>query len=182
MSTFKPLIFGRSADGAACTSAAISAPSGNLSLCRSSRTAYIVSSTCTRLRPNSSRMIWRTRRVRSRLPSLPQASTRRSTLSSTSQRVMQHAELAWIFQLRGAHRLDEPHDAVQGQGGQGSRERIAWLLAYPSLMAADILLYRATHVPVGEDQKQHLELARDIAQKFNNDFSPRIAARGLEYR
>lgn len=53
------------------------------------------------------------------------------------------------------------------------------LLAYPSLMAADILLYRATHVPVGEDQKQHLELTRDIAQKFNNDFSERIAARGL---
>jgi len=53
------------------------------------------------------------------------------------------------------------------------------LLAYPSLMAADILVYRATHVPVGEDQKQHLELTRDIAQKFNNDFSQRIAARGL---
>jgi tryptophanyl-tRNA synthetase len=53
------------------------------------------------------------------------------------------------------------------------------LLAYPSLMAADILLYRATHVPVGEDQKQHLELTRDIAQKFNNDFSDRIAALGV---
>src|ERR1700744_3946666 len=45
------------------------------------------------------------------------------------------------------------------------------LFAYPALMAADILLYRGTHVPVGEDQKQHIELARDIAQKFNNDFS-----------
>ena len=45
-------------------------------------------------------------------------------------------------------------------------------------MAADILLYRATHVPVGEDQKQHLELARDIAQKFNNDFAASIAANG----
>ncbi|MCB1466308.1 MAG: tryptophan--tRNA ligase, partial [Rhizobiaceae bacterium] len=53
------------------------------------------------------------------------------------------------------------------------------LLAYPSLMAADILVYRATHVPVGEDQKQHLELTRDIAQKFNNDFSARIQALGL---
>ena len=53
------------------------------------------------------------------------------------------------------------------------------LLAYPSLMAADILLYRATHVPVGDDQKQHLELARDIAQKFNSDFSERIRAAGL---
>jgi tryptophanyl-tRNA synthetase len=46
-------------------------------------------------------------------------------------------------------------------------------------MAADILLYKATHVPVGEDQKQHLELCRDIAQKFNNDFGPSIAAHGF---
>jgi tryptophanyl-tRNA synthetase len=53
------------------------------------------------------------------------------------------------------------------------------LYAYPSLMAADILVYRATHVPVGEDQKQHVELARDIAQKFNNDFGTSIAANGL---
>jgi tryptophanyl-tRNA synthetase len=53
------------------------------------------------------------------------------------------------------------------------------LLAYPSLMAADILVYRATHVPVGDDQKQHLELTRDIAQKFNNDFSTRIAELGV---
>ena len=53
------------------------------------------------------------------------------------------------------------------------------LLAYPSLMAADILVYRATHVPVGDDQKQHLELTRDIAQKFNNDFSDRIAELGV---
>jgi tryptophanyl-tRNA synthetase len=53
------------------------------------------------------------------------------------------------------------------------------LYAYPSLMAADILVYRATHVPVGEDQKQHVELARDIAQKFNNDFGASIHANGL---
>ena len=53
------------------------------------------------------------------------------------------------------------------------------LYAYPNLMAADILAYRATHVPVGEDQKQHLELARDIAQKFNNDFKPQIEAAGF---
>src|SRR5207302_3455292 len=50
--------------------------------------------------------------------------------------------------------------------------------AYPILMAADILAYRATHVPVGEDQKQHLELTRDIAQKFNNDFAASIRAHG----
>ena len=53
------------------------------------------------------------------------------------------------------------------------------LFSYPTLMAADILVYRGTHVPVGDDQKQHLELARDIAQKFNNDFSGRIAELGL---
>jgi tryptophanyl-tRNA synthetase len=53
------------------------------------------------------------------------------------------------------------------------------LYAYPALMAADILLYKATHVPVGEDQKQHLELARDIAQKFNNDFAASIVQNGL---
>jgi tryptophanyl-tRNA synthetase len=53
------------------------------------------------------------------------------------------------------------------------------LYAYPSLMAADILVYRATHVPVGEDQKQHVELARDIAQKFNNDFAESIRANNL---
>ncbi len=52
------------------------------------------------------------------------------------------------------------------------------LYAYPTLMAADILVYRATHVPVGEDQKQHLELSRDIAQKFNNDFAKSIQAHG----
>jgi tryptophanyl-tRNA synthetase len=53
------------------------------------------------------------------------------------------------------------------------------LYAYPNLMAADILVYRATHVPVGEDQKQHLELSRDIAQKFNNDFAKSISERGF---
>jgi tryptophanyl-tRNA synthetase len=53
------------------------------------------------------------------------------------------------------------------------------LYAYPVLMAADILAYRATHVPVGEDQKQHLELTRDIAQKFNNDYGDQIRAAGF---
>ena len=56
------------------------------------------------------------------------------------------------------------------------------LYDYPVLMAADILLYRATHVPVGEDQKQHLELSRDIAQKFNNDFADSIRSQGFNER
>ncbi len=73
------------------------------------------------------------------------------------------------------HRADglaQPHDAVQGQGGKNREGASVALFTYPVLQAADVLLYQATHVPVGEDQKQHLELARDIAQKFNNDFAP----------
>ena len=75
------------------------------------------------------------------------------------------------LQLRGAAGLAGPHDPVQGEirQAQGTRQSVG-LYTYPVLMAADILVYKATHVPVGEDQKQHLELARDIAQKFNNDF------------
>src|SRR5690606_21598216 len=64
------------------------------------------------------------------------------------------------------------------KAGKDRENASVGLFAYPNLMAADILLYRATHVPVGEDQKQHLELTRDIAQKFNNDYSARIAELG----
>ena len=64
------------------------------------------------------------------------------------------------------------------KAGKDRENASVGLYDYPVLMAADILLYRATHVPVGEDQKQHLELSRDIAQKFNNDFSESIAAHG----
>ena len=65
------------------------------------------------------------------------------------------------------------------KAGKDRENASVGLFAYPTLMAADILVYRGTHVPVGDDQKQHLELARDIAQKFNNDFSDRIAELGL---
>ena len=68
------------------------------------------------------------------------------------------------------HGLAQPHDAVEGQGRQESRRRIGRPVRYPVLQAADILLYQATHVPVGEDQKQHIELTRDIALKFNADY------------
>jgi tryptophanyl-tRNA synthetase len=64
------------------------------------------------------------------------------------------------------------------KAGKDREKASAGLYVYPNLMAADILLYHATHVPVGEDQKQHLELARDIAQKFNNDFAKTIARAG----
>ncbi|AZO20268.1 tryptophan--tRNA ligase [Mesorhizobium sp. M1E.F.Ca.ET.045.02.1.1] len=94
-------------------------------------------------------------------------------------RVIQHAELAWIFncvaRIGWMYRMTQFKD----KAGKDRENASLGLLAYPSLMAADILLYRATHVPVGEDQKQHLELTRDIAQKFNNDFSERIAALGV---
>jgi tryptophanyl-tRNA synthetase len=65
------------------------------------------------------------------------------------------------------------------KAGKDRENASVGLYAYPSLMAADILVYRATHVPVGEDQKQHLELARDIAQKFNNDYAASIHAHGF---
>ena len=65
------------------------------------------------------------------------------------------------------------------KAGKDKEQASVGLYAYPNLMAADILAYRATHVPVGDDQKQHLELARDIAQKFNNDFAAEIVAEGF---
>ena len=65
------------------------------------------------------------------------------------------------------------------KAGKDRENASVGLLDYPVLMAADILIYRATHVPVGDDQKQHLELARDIAQKFNNDFSDSISRNGF---
>ncbi|MCT8998869.1 tryptophan--tRNA ligase [Chelativorans intermedius] len=93
-------------------------------------------------------------------------------------RVPQHAELAWIFNCVARIGWMNRMTQFKDKAGKDRENASLGLLAYPSLMAADILLYRATHVPVGEDQKQHLELTRDIAQKFNNDFSERIAALG----
>ena len=82
-----------------------------------------------------------------------------------------HAELAWI--LNCVSRIGWLNRMTQFKDKAGSdREKASvGLYIYPNLMAADILLYKATHVPVGADQKQHLELSRDIAQKFNNDFN-----------
>ena len=68
------------------------------------------------------------------------------------------------------------------KAGKDRENASVGLYVYPILMAADILAYRATHVPVGDDQKQHLELARDIAQKFNNDFKPWIEKAGPRRR
>jgi tryptophanyl-tRNA synthetase len=80
------------------------------------------------------------------------------------------AELAWVFncvvRLGWLNRMTQ----FKEKAGKNRENSSAGLFVYPALMAADILAYRGTHVPVGEDQKQHLELARDIAAKFNNDF------------
>ncbi len=89
-------------------------------------------------------------------------------------RVPQHAELAWIFNCVARIGWMNRMTQFKDKAGKDRENASLGLLAYPSLMAADILVYRATHVPVGDDQKQHLELTRDIAQKFNNDFSARI--------
>ena len=84
--------------------------------------------------------------------------------------VAAHAELAWIFncvaRLGWMNRMTQ----FKEKAGKDRENASVGLYAYPVLMAADILVYKATHVPVGEDQKQHLELTRDIAQKFNHDF------------
>jgi tryptophanyl-tRNA synthetase len=93
--------------------------------------------------------------------------------------VAEHAELAWVFNCVARIGWLNRMTQFKEKAGKDRENASIGLFAYPALMAADILVYRATHVPVGEDQKQHLELARDIAQKFNNDFAQSIAAHGF---
>ncbi|MFZ1774734.1 MAG: tryptophan--tRNA ligase [Rhizobiaceae bacterium] len=93
-------------------------------------------------------------------------------------RVVQHAELAWIFNCVARMGWLNRMTQFKEKAGKDRENASVGLFSYPNLMAADILVYQATHVPVGDDQKQHLELARDIAQKFNNDYSARIEALG----
>jgi tryptophanyl-tRNA synthetase len=103
----------------------------------------------------------------------------RSILFNQSQ-VAEHAELAWVLscvaRLGWLNRMTQ----FKEKAGKDRENASVGLYAYPVLMAADILAYRATHVPVGDDQKQHLELARDIAQRFNNDFAESIRKAGIE--
>ncbi|HEX9159759.1 MAG TPA: tryptophan--tRNA ligase [Rhizomicrobium sp.] len=93
----------------------------------------------------------------------------RAILFNQSQ-VHEHAELAWIFNCVARMGWLGRMTQFKEKAGKHRENASVGLFVYPNLMAADILAYRATHVPVGEDQKQHLELARDIAQKFNNDY------------
>ena len=82
-----------------------------------------------------------------------------------------HAELAWILNCVSRVGWLNRMTQFKDKAGTDREKASVGLYIYPNLMAADILLYKATHVPVGADQKQHLELSRDIAQKFNNDFN-----------
>ena len=92
--------------------------------------------------------------------------------------VSEHAELAWVFNCVARMGWLNRMTQFKEKAGKDRENVSIGLFAYPALMAADILVYRATHVPVGDDQKQHLELARDIAQKFNLDFAESIVAKG----
>jgi tryptophanyl-tRNA synthetase len=84
--------------------------------------------------------------------------------------VHEHAELAWIFNCVARMGWMARMTQWKDKAGANAEAASLGLFAYPALMAADILVYHATHVPVGEDQKQHVELTRDIAAKFNHDF------------
>ena len=93
----------------------------------------------------------------------------RNIIFNQSQ-VTAHAELAWIFNCVARLGWLERMTQFKEKAGKDKARASVGLYAYPNLMAADILAYKGTHVPVGEDQKQHLELARDIAAKFNHDY------------
>jgi tryptophanyl-tRNA synthetase len=90
-----------------------------------------------------------------------------------------HAELAWVVNCVARMGWLNRMTQFKEKAGKDRENASVGLFTYPDLMAADILVYRATHVPVGEDQKQHLELTRDVAQKFNNDFAASIRDNGF---
>ena len=102
---------------------------------------------------------------------------KRNIVFNQSQ-VAEHAELAWIFNCVARIGWLNRMTQFKEKSGKDRENASVGLFVYPNLMAADILLYLATLVPVGEDQKQHVELARDIAQKFNNDFGDSIRRQG----
>jgi tryptophanyl-tRNA synthetase len=104
---------------------------------------------------------------------------RRSIIFNQSQ-VPEHAELAWIFNCVARMGWLNRMTQFKEKAGKDKEQASVGLYVYPDLMAADILAYKGTHVPVGEDQKQHLELARDIAAKFNLDFGDAIRDAGYD--
>lgn len=94
-------------------------------------------------------------------------------------KVRQHSELAWVFNCVARVGWMSRMTQFKEKAGKNREKASLGLFAYPSLMAADISLYRASHVPVGHDQTQHIELSRDISQKFNNDYKEQIQALNL---
>ena len=99
---------------------------------------------------------------------------RESTIFAQST-VHEHAEMAWVLNCVARMGWMERMTQFKDKGGENVERSSVGLFTYPVLMAADILLYNATRVPVGDDQKQHLELARDIARKFNKDFGASLS-------
>jgi tryptophanyl-tRNA synthetase len=93
----------------------------------------------------------------------------RSILFNQSQ-VAEHSQLAWVFNCVARMGWMQRMTQFKDKAGKNAQNASLGLFAYPALMAADILAYHGTHVPVGEDQKQHIELSRDIAAKFNHDY------------
>ncbi|EAQ25836.1 MULTISPECIES: tryptophan--tRNA ligase [unclassified Roseovarius] len=93
----------------------------------------------------------------------------KSILFNQSQ-VAEHSQMAWVFNCVARMGWMQRMTQFKDKAGKNAQNASLGLFAYPALMAADILTYHATHVPVGEDQKQHLELTRDIAMKFNHDY------------
>jgi len=92
--------------------------------------------------------------------------------------VKEHTELAWLFNCVARMGWLQRMTQFKDKAGKNAQNASVGLFSYPNLMAADILVYRATHVPVGDDQKQHLELTREIAGKFNHDFAAQIREHG----
>ena len=141
-------------------------------------TASIAWSICTRSRCGRIRPSCRRRSARSPPRFIACGIDPKKHIVFNQSQVAEHAELAWVFncvaRLGWLNRMTQ----FKEKAGKDRENASVGLYAYPTLMAADILVYRATHVPVGEDQKQHLELSRDIAQKFNNDFAESIQAHG----
>ncbi len=160
------------------TSATISGPWCSGSRCRSRASASIASSICT---PSRSGGIQPSCKKSIRQVTAAYIASgldpKRSIVFNQSQ-VPPHAELAWIFSCVARLGWLSRMTQFKEKAGKDRETASVGLYAYPNLMAADILAYRATHIPVGEDQKQHLELARDITQKFDSDFNGSIEAKG----
>ena len=163
-------VFFRRSRRAICTSAIISARSADSWRCRRATTASIASSTCMRSRCGRTRPSCRsaTREVTAAFIACG-IDPKKHIVFNQSQ-VAEHAELAWVFNCVARIGWLNRMTQFKEKAGKDRENASVGLYAYPNLMAADILAYRATHVPVGDDQKQHLELARDIAQKIQQQF------------